>query len=277
MIRTLIVDDEPFARQRIRRLLSLESNVEIVGEAGSGREAIASIGSLTPDLVFLDIQMPQVDGFAVARALPSEHPPVIVFVTAFDEHALRAFDVHALDYILKPVDPDRFRAAMDRVRAQLADADAAGYFARIKALLAQHMAEGGVSSSGVAVASEPSQMPPPSGEPQPASLGRFLVREEGRMYFVKIADVDWIEAWGNYARLHAAGKRHLIRETMSNLERQLDAAGFVRIHRSTIVNLERVRELQPSASGEYVVLLSDGTRLKLSRWFRERLERRLER
>src|SRR5215510_14102302 len=147
MIRTLIVDDEPFARQRIRRLLSLEENIEVVGEAASGREAIASIDALRPDLVFLDIQMPQVDGFAVARAVPLDRPPIIVFVTAYDEHALRAFDVHALDYLLKPVDPDRFHAAMDHVRTQLADADAADYFARVKALVTASTGEWSTESA----------------------------------------------------------------------------------------------------------------------------------
>jgi two-component system, LytTR family, response regulator len=269
MIRTLVVDDEPFARQRVRRLLSLETDVEVVGEAASGREAIESIATLHPDLVFLDIQMPQADGFAVARTIAPASPPIIVFVTAYDEHALRAFDVHALDYLLKPVDPERFQAAMQRVRAQLADADAAGYFARVKALV-----EKGVGDWNAEPVAAPPATTAAAASP---SLGRFLVREEGKMFFVKIAEIDWIEAWGNYARLHVGTRKHLIRETMGNLERQLDASGFARIHRSTIVNLERVRELQPSMSGEYTVLLLDGTRLKLSRWFRERLEKRLER
>src|SRR5215510_4456037 len=181
MIRTLIVDDEPFARQRIRRLLSLEENIEVVGEAASGREAIASIDALRPDLVFLDIQMPQVDGFAVARAVPLDRPPIIVFVTAYDEHALRAFDVHALDYLLKPVDPDRFHAAMDRVREQLADADAADYFARVKALVGTATADWGAAVAGTAQPNESLRPAAPAAQATTSapSLGRFLVREEG--------------------------------------------------------------------------------------------------
>jgi two-component system, LytTR family, response regulator len=229
--------------------------------------------------VFLDIQMPQADGFAVARGLPGDRQPIIVFVTAYDEHALRAFDVHALDYLLKPVDPERFQDAMQRVRTLIADADAAGYFARVKALVASGADWAAVPSGADAAPNESGRGSHGStvATSEPGSLGRFLVREEGRMFFVKISEIDWIEAWGNYARLHVAGRKHLIRETMGNLERQLDPMGFARIHRSTIVNLERVRELQPSMSGEYIVLLLDGARLKLSRWFRERLERRLER
>ncbi|HKG95183.1 MAG TPA: LytTR family DNA-binding domain-containing protein [Gemmatimonadaceae bacterium] len=285
-MRVLIVDDEDFARQRVRRLLEAEGGVEVVGECAGGREAVGAIAEQRPDLVFLDVQMPRLDGFAVLRELqdlpePADGtPPVaplVIFVTAFDEHALRAFDVHALDYLLKPVDPDRFRVALARAREQHARSTAAERHARLLAVLG----EAGMPSGGGAAGEGP---PSPAlaesiggGSSPRAPLDRLLIKEEGRMYVVKTSEIDWVEAYGNYARLHVGPRAHLIRETMNNLERTLDPARFARIHRSTIVNLDRVKEMQPWFSGEYVVLLADGTKLKLSRWYRERLEQRLGR
>ena len=233
-LRVLIVDDEELARQRLRRLLRPEADLEVVGECSGGREAIAAIGELAPDLVFLDVQMPEVDGFDVLQALGGAGPQV-VFVTAYDDHAIRAFDVDAVDYLVKPVAPERLRRAVVRARA--------------------------------------GRRPPP-GSPQ-APAERILVKEEGRMFFVPAADIDWVEACGNYVKLHIGARTHLVRETMNSLEARLDARRFGRIHRSTIVNLDRIGEMTLWFSGDYLVRLADGTELKLSRWYRERLEARL--
>ena len=279
-MKVLIVDDESFARQRVRRLLDEEGGVEIVGECASGREAVAAIAELRPDLVFLDVQMPQLDGFGVLREVEGagvEHAPIVVFVTAYDEHALHAFDVHALDYLLKPVDPDRFRVALARARSQHGQADAAERHARLLSLLGQAAGQ----AAGAAADAGPLSSAGPNGGAAPAAgrgpLDRMLIKEDGRMFVVRTPDIDWVEAYGNYARLHVGQRTHLVRETMGNLERTLDPARFARIHRSTIVNLDRVREMQPWFSGEYIVLLVDGTKLKLSRWYRDRLEERLRR
>jgi two-component system LytT family response regulator len=264
-LRVLIVDDEAFARQRLRRLLSEESAIEIVGEAANGREAVALITTHDPDVVLLDVQMPRVDGFGVLRALDGP-APLVIFVTAFDEHAVAAFNVHAFDYILKPVDPTRFSEAIARARAQIAQSTAAERHAKLVAFLDAPASD----SAETAAAAESG----PNAAPRTA-LDRLLVKEEGRMYFVPVGDIDWIEAFGNYARLHTGPRTHLIRETMATLERALDTRRFARIHRSTIVNLDRVRQMDLWGSGDYMVRLADGTQLKLSRWYRDRLEARM--
>jgi len=265
-LRVLIVDDESFARQRLRRLLSEQADVEVVGEAANGREAIALITTHNPDVVLLDVQMPRVDGFGVLRGLDGPSP-LVIFVTAFDEHAVAAFGVHAFDYILKPVEPARFADAIARARTQIAQTTAAERHAKLVSFL-----EAGPSAparDGGAGAMEP------VGTGGRAPLDRLLVKEEGRMYFVPVGEIDWIEAFGNYAKLHTGQKTHLIRETMATLERALDARRFARIHRSTIVNLDRIRQMDLWGSGDYMVRLADGTQLKLSRWYRDRLEARL--
>jgi two-component system LytT family response regulator len=287
VIRALIVDDEAFGRQRIRRLLAAEDDVEIVGECTGGREAIVAIDQHHPDLVFLDIQMPQVDGFGVLRGIGAAHTPLVIFVTAFDEHALRAFDVHALDYLLKPVDPDRFHSAVQRARLELGKSTAAERHRQLLALLGDVVAgTGGLAGlNALGSADTPARgsaaVEPPASSgartPPPGAIERFLVKHDGRMFFVRVPDVDWIESYGNYARLHVAGRTHLIRETMGSLEKRLERAGFIRIHRSSIVNLDRVKEMQPWFSGEYIVMLTDGTKLKLSRWYRDRLEKVIQR
>ena len=267
LLRVLIVDDEAFARQRLRRLLSEQSDVEVVGEAANGREAIGLITSHDPDVVLLDVQMPRVDGFAVLRALDGP-APLVIFVTAFDEHAVAAFNVHAFDYILKPVEPARFAEAIQRAREQIAQSTAADRHAKLVAFLEE----------------SPSAAPRDSSAPVDAvpnvagrnALDRLLIKDEGRMYFVPVGEIDWIEAFGNYARLHTGQRTHLIRETMATLERALDARRFARIHRSTIVNLDRIRQMDLWGSGDYMVRLSDGTQLKLSRWYRDRLEARMK-
>ena len=266
LLRVLIVDDEAFARQRLRRLLTEQLDVEVVGEAANGREAIALITTHDPDVVLLDVQMPRVDGFGVLRGLDGP-APLVIFVTAFDEHAVSAFNVHAFDYILKPVDPARFTDAIERARAQIAQSTIAERHAKLVAFLD---ASPGAPARELAAASAE---PAPAGGRVP--LDRLLVKEEGKMYFVPVTEIDWIEAFGNYARLHTGPRVHLIRETMATLERALDVRRFARIHRSTIVNLDRVRQMDLWGSGDYMVRLADGTQLKLSRWYRDRLEARL--
>ena len=254
-LRALIVDDEPLARQRLRDLLDEEEDVDVIGECGDGEEAVESIVTLRPDLVFLDIQMPEMTGFDVLEALGPEVPEII-FVTAYDEYALRAFDAHALDYLMKPFHRSRFQSSLQRARHHLAvrkaePAAAGGLERRLEAVLADL-------------------------HPRRQHLKRFVVRLGSRILFVNSDDVDWIDADGNYARLHVAEKSYLLRETMTRLEERLDPDHFIRIHRSTIVNLDRIQEIQPMFKGNYVVILQDGTRLTTTRGFRENLQALIE-
>jgi two-component system, LytTR family, response regulator len=251
-IRTLIVDDEPLARSRVRELLSTQPDIEVLGECGNGREAILAIKRRSPDLVYLDVQMPEVTGFAVLEALEPASTPAVVFVTAFDEFAVRAFDVHALDYLLKPFDRERFLTSLERAREAVRQRREGRLDQRLTGLLAD------------------------LGTRQ-RYLQRVLVKGGGRMVLLKVSEIDWIEAAGNYVRLHARRERHLLRETLTALEAKLDPEQFVRVHRSTMVNLERVRELEPYFHGDYILRLEDGTKLTLSRTYRERLEQRLGR
>ena len=275
-VRVLIVDDEALARQRIRRMLQHEQDVEIVGEAESGPHAVELIRSTNPDLVCLDVQMPGLDGFGVLRELADGPAPMVLFVTAYDEHAQRTFDVHAVDYVLKPVDEDRFRAAFAKARTQRANAMAAE---RLGALLdtVRRLANGTPVPAGAAAPT--SSVMPAANSPVANDGGRYasriLVKQDGRMFFVKTAEIDWIETDRNYVRLHVGQTVHVIRERISYLEDTLDPQMFARIHRSTIVNLNRVREMQQWFSGDYVVLLEDGTRLRLSRHYRDRVEKQV--
>jgi two-component system LytT family response regulator len=243
----MIVDDEPLARQRIRTLLEKEPDIAVIGEYADGRSASAALREQQPDLVFLDVQMPYQDGFAVLAALDGQRLPAVVFVTAYDRHALRAFEVHALDYLLKPFDRSRFSKALDRARAQLRKERHADANQRLLGLLEEV-----------------------KGTKKP--LERLVIKSAGRVYFVRLEEIDWIEAAGNYARLHVGSETHLLRETMNGLEARLDGNRFLRIHRSTIVNVERIRELQPTFHGDYAVILQDGTELTLSRGYRDRLQ-----
>lgn len=256
-IRVLIVDDEPAARSRIRRLLKDEPDVDVVGESSDGASAVSAVASLKPDVLFLDIQMPESDGFDVLERLPSDKRPLVVFVTAYDQYALKAFEVHALDYLLKPFDAERFRASFTRVRDRLAHDQRTDV--RLVRSLIDEIRAGRADLERLV-----------KGEPR--HLERIMVRSSGKITFVKVADLDWLEASGNYVRLHTARGSHLIRETLSNLESRLDPHQFVRIHRSTIVNLDRVKEMQPWFSGDYLVILHSGVKLKLSRSFREAIE-----
>jgi len=250
--RVLIVDDEPLARERIRTLLSEDTGFEVAGEAGDGATAAQAIAALNPDLVFLDVQMPGGDGFDVIDAVGADKMPFVVFVTAYDRYALRAFDVHALDYLLKPFDRDRFRQALVRANQQL-DKSKSGEIEKRLAAIVNDL------------------------RPAKGKTDRFVVKSGGRIFFVRTAEIDWIEAAGNYVKLHVGNDSHLIRETMTNVEAKLSPDTFVRIHRCHIVNIEQVRELQPWFNGEYVVFLKNGTRLTLSRGYRERLQDRIGR
>ena len=249
-IRTLIVDDEPLARQRLRKLLEADADIAIVGECADGQRAVADVLELRPDLVFLDVQMPALDGFGVLQALDGHALPVVIFVTAHDRYAVKAFEVHAFDYLLKPFDKARFAAALDRAKTQVRQGNAATISERLQQLLQ-------------------------TVEPRRPGLDRLMIKSSGRIYFVRVEDVDWIEAAGNYVRLHVGKEDHLLRESLTALEKKLDPAHFVRIHRSTIVNLERIREIQPAFHGDYVVIMESGAELALSRSCREKLEESL--
>jgi two-component system LytT family response regulator len=244
-IRTLIVDDEPLARQRIRQLIADEIGFEVIGEAGNGVEAVTLIESLRPDLVFLDIQMPLLDGFGVIEAIGAEYMPPTLFVTAFDAHAVKAFEVHAIDYLLKPFDRERFKRAIAWVRE------------RPSALGKE---EGGFSS----LMSELNNV-----QTKP---DRFLVKNGERWVIVKSSQIQWIVAEGNYVTLNVEGASHMLRQTMSGVLARLDHSLFKRIHRSTIVNLDFVRDLQPWTGGDLTVFMLDGTRLTLSRTYRDQFD-----
>ena len=263
-IKTLVVDDEPLARRNLRVLLEADPQVELVGEASGGAEALALISEHSPDLVFLDVQMPEMDGFGVLERLEAEKLPVVIFVTAFDKYALKAFDFHALDYLLKPFDDSRFEKALARAKQQLAQRELKDLSRRLISLLEDR----GGGARGVECAAAPSDSPD-----RPARYQtRFLIKSAGRVSFIRAEEIDWIEAEDYYVKLHVKGRGHLLRETMNDIETRLDPEVFVRIHRSSIVNLERVRELQQLFGGDYSVVLRDGTQLKLSRARRERLE-----
>lgn len=244
-VRTLIIDDEELARERLASLLAKEPDVEVIGEADDGRTALAAILREKPDLVFLDVQMPEMNGFEVLDALSNENRPNVVFVTAHDKFALKAFDVHAVDYLLKPFDRDRFKTALKRA---LEKARSKGAQAEVNAVLDE-----------VRSAAKP--------------VDRLLIKTDGRVLLLKVEDIDWVEAADNYVNLHAGSDSHLMRETMNSLEGKLPVEKFMRISRSTIVNLERIKELQPMFHGEYVVILKNGTKLTLSRSYRDKLDK----
>lgn len=244
-LQALIVDDEPPARAVIRRMLKDHADIELIGECSNGAEALAALRRQTPDLIFLDIQMPEMDGFALLEAL-GERMPAVIFVTAYDQYAVRAFEVAAVDYLLKPFDHERLAKALQRAKTNLGEKNGQERTEQMLTLLTQIHA-------------------------QSEHLQRFVIKTNGRVLLVPAADVEWIEVEGNYLRLHAGKASHLIRETMNNLETRLDARKFVRIHRSTMVNIDCVKELQVHFNDEHLVILKDGSQLTLSRRFRDRL------
>jgi two-component system LytT family response regulator len=247
-LRVVIADDEPIGRERIRRLLRRDPEVRVVGECADGRETLTAIQVERPDLLFLDVQMPELDGFAVLAEAPRAWLPAVVFVTAYERYALQAFDSEAVDYLLKPFTERRFYAALERARAAVARGEGTSVD-RLDALLARLAGR---------------------------YWHRVLVRDNDRTLVVPVGEIDWIEAAGNYVRLHAGTRAHLLRETMQGLEAHLDPARFARVHRGAIVNLARVREIEPWYSGDGLLLLTTGAKLRLSRTHRDVLERRLQ-
>jgi two-component system LytT family response regulator len=246
MIRALIVDDEPLAREGLKLHLAKDKEVTIVGEAGEGRRAVTMIASLKPDLVFLDVQMPGLDGFQVVEAIAPMHLPAIVFATAYDQYAIKAFEVHAIDYLLKPFSAERFAAALRKAKEDISARGSQDSRRRLLELIADR--------AGAA-----------------AHLQRFVIKSGEGYRFVPAADVASFEAQGNYVRLKTGNGHHLLRITMAELEKRLDPKRFARIHRSTMVNIDRIKEITPAWHGDFEVLLTDGQRLRLSRNFRDRL------
>lgn len=246
-LRTLIVDDEPLARAQMRRLLENEPDVEILGESGDGNDALRQIRQRSPDLVFLDVRMPRLGGFEVVAALDGQASPLVVFVTAYDEYALSAFEVTAADYLLKPVRRKRLRESLERARRERAAERAKSLQAELLDLLEKRPAPG-------------------------AGESRLWFRSPGRIISVKSAEIEWVDGAGNYVKIHAAGETHRVRQTLSRLEARLESRRFLRIHRSTIVNVGHIEQIAPYSSGELVLVLRSGQRLTVSRTYRDRLE-----
>lgn len=250
-IRVLLVDDESLAREMIREMLADDPTVEIIGECVNGEEAIAAIEALAPDLLFLDVQMPEASGFGVLENLKNgQAMPHVIFVTAYDQYAVRAFEVHALDYLLKPFDRERFEAAWQRAKEQILREKNGRMDQRILTLLEELKAGS-------------------------KYLERLVIKSAGRVFFLEADDIDWIEAEGNYVSVHSGAKSHLLRETISSLESQLDPKKFRRIHRSSLVQINKIKELQPWFHGEYRIILHCGAELMLSRNYRENLQEAL--
>jgi two-component system, LytTR family, response regulator len=248
---TLIVDDEPLARERLLGLLSNESDIEVLGQCRDGEEAVSAIHERHPDLVLLDVEMPRMDGFEVIDTIGPERMPMVIFVTAYDQHAIKAFQVRALDYLLKPFDRDRFSDALQRARTQIESQTNGDLGKRLLALMKDMKRDA-------------------------PKTDRLVVKSGGRLFFLRADEIDWIEAAGNYVRLHVGNQSHLLRETMNAIEARLDPERFFRIHRCRIVNVERIQEMQPWLNGEYSVVLRTGVRLTLSRGYREKLQDKLK-
>ena len=245
-IRTVIVDDESLARERISNMLAADPLIEIIAECANGQDAIEAIQLHSPDLVFLDVEMPGVDGFAVLEALSPGRIPTIIFVTAYDQYAVRAFEVYALDYLLKPFDQERFDKALERAKSQISNHRSDALNERILSALEEI-------------------------KTRPVHLERLVIKMNGHVFFIKAEEIDWLEAEGNYVRLHAGKESYLLRDTITALESQLDPKRFIRVHRSAIVNIDRITELQPWFHGEYRIILGEGVQLTLSRTYREKL------
>jgi two-component system, LytTR family, response regulator len=264
-IRALIVDDESLAREVLLVMLSDDSEIEVIGECRNGREAVAAIREQSPDVVFLDIQMPEMDGFQVIEEVGVEQMPVTVFVTAFDKHALRAFEAHALDYLLKPFDHDRFNTTLQRAKTQVRHQKLGAIGESLFAMLQDVKLKPGESSSKTA---DTKTEKAAHREP----IDRVVIKSGGRIYFLKTEEIDWVEAAGDYLSLHSASGSHLIRETMGDFHAKLAPRKFIRIHRSTIVNIERIKDIRPLFKGEYLITLTNGKRLKSSRGYRHALQ-----
>ena len=251
-IRTLVVDDESLARERLCDMLAADPQIQIIAECSNGQEAIEAIQLHSPDLVFLDVEMPGIDGFGVLEALPPESIPTTIFVTAYDQYAVRAFEVYALDYLLKPFDQERFEKALARAKTHISSQRTDSLSQQILSALEEI-------------------------KTRPVHLERLVIKMNGHVFFIKAEEIDWLEAEGNYVRLHAGKESYLLRDTISALESQLDPKKFIRVHRSAIVNIDRITELQPWFHGEYRIILTEGVQLTLSRTYREKLHELLGR
>ena len=257
-IRALISDDEPLARDVVRLLLEERNDIEIIEQCSTGIETVTAIRGKNPDLVFLDVQMPDLDGFGVVKEIGVENMPVVIFVTAYDKYALRAFEVHALDYLLKPFDKERFSHALERAISQLKEKHSTETKEHLRELLESYT---DVIQSKIEAGPQSEQY-----------LDRLVIKESGRLFFVNVDEIDWIEAAGDYVSLHVGRNSHLLHETMTGLENKLNPQKFLRIHRSTIVNSDCIKELHPHINGEYHVFLKNGIKLKLSRRYRKNLQ-----
>jgi two-component system, LytTR family, response regulator len=289
-IRAMIVDDEPLARRRIRSLLDEAEDVEVLAECANGREAIRAIGESPPDLLFLDIQMPELDGFDVLQSIGVGRVPVVIFVTAYDQFALRAFEAHALDYLLKPFDDERFEAALQRARERIHQQQGGDLDRRLRALLermrGEHQEHGDRQHGDRQESGDRQERldrpewgdrhdsgngPERGDRPERGYLQRLVVPTGQRSVFVRTEEIDWIEAERNYIRLHVSGRSYLLRENLTRIESALDPTTFCRIHRSTIVNIDRIQAVESLFRGEYRVLLHDGTKLTSGRSYRGKL------
>lgn len=246
-VTAFLLDDEALARRRVRQLIEAEADFRIVGESDNPQQAIDDIRRLRPDVIFVDVQMPGTTGIEVAERLSSEDPPLFVFVTAYEDYALKAFDVQAFDYLLKPFDRERFQKTLERVRVRMVETRRGAVSDKIDNLLDQL-------------------------QNRRTDPDRIAIRTGGHVVFIRTQNIDWVEAADNYVCLHCGGETHVLRETMNSLEQRLDPARFYRIHRSTIVNADRIKELQPWFRGDYIVLLQDGAKLMMSRTYREKLQ-----
>jgi len=256
-IKSIIADDEPLAREKIRNLLEEDPDIELIGECADGVETVTAIRNQQPDLVFLDVQMPELDGFGVLKALRHSNMPTLIFVTAYDQYALRAFEVHALDYLLKPFDRERFQKALQRAKEHIRKEKSGEVNEKLLTLLQDLKSE-------------------KSNHHERKYLERLVIKAGGRVTFLKTEEIDWIEAAGNYIRLYIGKDSHLLRDTMNNIQTKLDPEKFLRIHRSTILKIDRIKELQPWYHGEYVVTLENGKQLTSSRSYRHQLGTLLE-
>ncbi|MFI5251498.1 MAG: LytR/AlgR family response regulator transcription factor [Bacteroidota bacterium] len=245
-IKALIVDDEPLAREGIKQLLLREKDIQLIGESGDGFTAIELVKKHFPDLIFLDIELPEMDGFEILQELPLDHNPAIIFITAFNEYAVEAFNVHALDYLLKPIDPERFKNAIERARNNLRLHATSEINEKFYDLIMSLKSR-----------EEPAR--------------RLLIKTAKRIFFVEMKEIDWVQAAGDYVWVHTRGEKYLIRQTMNDMDHSLDPATFIRIHRSTIVNIDRIKELQPLYRGDYAVVLHNGVKLTMGRTYREKV------
>lgn len=264
-IRTLIVDDEQHAREGIRLRLKEFPDIIIVGECASGEEALTALTTFKPDLVFLDIQMPEMNGFEVLQKMTLSPPPMIIFVTAYDRYAVRAFEFHALDYLLKPLNDVRFRETLQRITQEMKHRQLEQYSQKLQVLVNEYIS--------LTTDTESTENERRSAAP----LTRILLKGKEHISVLPVEEIDWIESAGDYVYVHTKGQKHLIRETLTSLEENLDPMHFVRIHRSAIVNIKKVRSLRPTESGDYDIFLTDGTQLKLSRNHRARFQQLLQR